>query len=97
MSFTFTNLDFEVVFFLPIYVRKWANYDEGLLGRQMIKVLAWPTNNASQFYGQRTGGQFKCEHFTKFCASLHEIFGFHGFNLSSFVVCLNMAGLILFW
>jgi len=40
MSFTFTNLDFEVVFFLPIYVRKWANYDEGLLGRQMIKVLA---------------------------------------------------------
>jgi len=41
--------------------------------RQMIKVLAQPTNNAEQSNEQK-GGKFKCEHFTKFCAGLHEIF-----------------------
>jgi len=55
----------------------------------MIKVLARPSNNAEQFYGQRKGGKFKCEHRTKLCAGLHEIFGFHGFNLSSFVICFH--------
>jgi len=30
------------------------------MGRQMIKVLAGPTNNAKQFSGQRKGGKFKC-------------------------------------
>jgi len=39
----------------------------------MIKVLAQPTNNAEQSNEQK-GGKFKCEHFTKFCAGLHEIF-----------------------
>jgi len=43
----------------------------------MIKVLARPTNNAKQFCGQRKEGNFKYEHFTKFCAGLHEGFGFH--------------------
>jgi len=63
----------------------------------MKKVLTQPTNNAEQFYGQRKRGQFKCEHFTKFCTGLPERFGFHGFNLSSFVPCFNVAGLIIFW
>jgi len=61
----------------------------------MIKVLARPTNNAEQFMDKEV--QFKCDYFTKFCAGLHEIFGFHRFNLSSFVVCFNVAGLIIFW
>jgi len=51
-------------------------------------VLAQPTNNAGQFRGQRNGGKFKCEHFTKFCTGLLEIFGLHGFRLSSFAICL---------
>jgi len=54
----------------------------------MINVLAQPTNNAGQFRGQRNGGKFKCEHFTKFCTGLLEIFGLHGFRLSSFAICL---------
>ena len=54
----------------------------------MINVLAQPTNNAGQFCGQRNGGKFKCEHFTKFCTGLLEIFGLHGFKLSSFAICL---------
>jgi len=40
----------------------------------MIKVLARSTNTAKQFCGQRKGGKFKCEHFTKFYPGLHEIF-----------------------
>jgi len=55
----------------------------------MIKVLGRPTNNAEPFYEPTKGGKFKCEHRTKFCAGLHEIFGFHGFNLSSFVICFQ--------
>jgi len=35
--------------------------------------------------------QFKCKHFTKFCAGLHEIFVFHGFNFSSFVISFNLV------
>jgi len=62
----------------------------------MIKVVARPTNNKEQFCGLRTGGKFKCEHFTKFCAGLHEIFDFHGFNISSFVICFHVVELILF-
>jgi len=54
----------------------------------MINVLAQPTNNAGQFCGQRNGGKFKCEHFTKFCTGLLEIFGLHGCKLSSFAICL---------
>jgi len=68
-----------------------------LVGRKMIKVLAWPTNNKEQFCGQTKARNFKCEHFTKFCAGLHEIFGFHWFNLSSFVICFNVVEFILFW
>ena len=41
--------------------------------------------------------QFKCKHFTKFCTGLYEIFGLHGFNFSSFVICFNLVELILFW
>ena len=54
----------------------------------MINVLVQPTNNAGQFCGQRNGGKFKREHFTKFCTGLLEIFGLHGFKLSSFAICL---------
>jgi len=31
------NLNFEVVFFLPIYARKYAKHNERLVGRQTIK------------------------------------------------------------
>jgi len=62
----------------------------------MIKVLARPTNNAEQFCGQRKGGTFKCEHFTKFFPGLHDIFGFRMTNLSSFAVGFNVVHLILF-
>jgi len=60
----------------------------------LIKVLARLTDNAEQRRGQRKGGKFKCEHFTKFWANLHEIFHYHGFNLSSFVICFNVTELI---
>ena len=60
----------------------------------MIKVHARPTNNAEQFCGQRKGGNLSAN---KFCAGLHEIFGLHGFNLSSLVICFNLVELILFW
>ena len=80
------------------------------LANRKIKIKAWsgckwskwatcvarPTNNAEQFSGQRKRSKFKCEHFTKFCAGLHEIFGLHGMNLSSFVVCCNVVELFLF-
>jgi len=62
----------------------------------MIEVLAGPTNNAEQFCGQRNGGKFKREHFTKFFPDLHKIFGLHTANLSAFVVCVNVVRLILF-
>ena len=39
---------------LLIYARKLAKHNERLVGRQMINVLAQPTNNAGQFRGQRT-------------------------------------------
>jgi len=61
----------------------------------MMKVLVRPANNAEQFCGQRKEINFKCERFTKFCDSLHVIFGFRWFNLSSFVICFNVE-LILF-
>jgi len=83
VSFTFTSLNLEIVFFLPIYAHKQAKHNESLVEQQMIKVLARPTNNAEQFCGQRKGGKCKCEQLTKFCAGLHESFGFIGFNLSS--------------
>jgi len=67
------NLDFEVAF-LPIYSRKQANHNKSLVGRQAMKVLARPTNNAEQFCGQRQGSKFKCEHFTKFSSGLDENF-----------------------
>jgi len=90
------NLNFEVVVYLPIYARRQAQHNESWLERQMIKLLSRPTNNAEQFCGQRKGDKFKCDHFTKFCAGLHEIFGFHEFNLSSLVICVNVVELILF-
>jgi len=37
----------------------------------MMKVLARPTNNAERFVDKEEN--FKYEHFTKFCAGLHEI------------------------
>jgi len=95
MSFTFGNLNFEAVVFLPICADKQAKHNESLVERQMIKVLARPTNNVEQFCGQRRGGKFKCQHFTKFCSGLHEIFGFHEFN-TCFIICFNVVELILF-
>jgi len=52
-------MDFEVVVFLPIYARKYANRNKSLLGRQTINVLARPTNNADELLcGQWKGGKF---------------------------------------
>jgi len=45
-------MDFAVLVFLPIYARKQANHNKTLMGRQIIKVLARPTNNAEQFLEQ---------------------------------------------
>jgi len=56
----------------------------------MIKILAQPKNSAEPFRTKK-GGKFKCKHFTKFCATLHEIFDLHGFNLSSFVICFKFG------
>jgi len=91
-------MDFEVVFFLPTDLRlQWqGNHNKSLVGRQMINVLARPTNNAEQLCGQSKGGTFKHEYFTKFFAGLHEIFGFHRTNLLSFVVCFNVVQLFHF-
>jgi len=41
-------MNFEIVFFLPIYGRK-SQSDEKLVERQMIKVLAQPIINVEQF------------------------------------------------
>jgi len=57
----------------------------------MIKVLARPTNTHEQFCGQSKGDAFKCEHFTMFFPGLHEIYGFHRTNVSSFVICFNVV------
>jgi len=43
-SFTFMNLNFEVVIFLPICARKQAKHNKRMVERQMIKVLARPNN-----------------------------------------------------
>jgi len=79
-----------------IYLRSQIKCSARLVERQVIKVLARPTNTAEQICGQRKGGALRCEHITKFCVGLHEIFGFHWFNLSSFVICFNMVEAILF-
>jgi len=42
------------VVFLPFYARKWTKHN-GLAGRQMIKVLAQPTNNAEPFWTKKRG------------------------------------------
>jgi len=55
---TFVNLNFVVVVFLRIYVHKQTKHHESLMERQMIKVVARPTNNAEQFFVQRKGGKF---------------------------------------
>jgi len=78
--FTFINLTFEVVVFLHIYADRQTKHNESLVEQQMIKVLARATNHVEQFSGQRKGGTFKCGHFAKLCAGLHEIFGFHELN-----------------
>jgi len=57
MSFTFMNLDFEVVVFIPMCARISAKYDESQVRGQMIKVLARPTNNAEKFCGQPTNSK----------------------------------------
>ena len=67
-----------------------------ILSRQMIKIHERPTNNAEQFCGPSKEENFKCEHFTNFCAGLDEIFGLHGFELPSFVICFNVVEFILF-
>jgi len=83
-------------FFCLFTLANRQNNNEILMWRQMIKVFARPTNNAEQFCGQLKEGKFKCKHLTKFFVRLHEIFGFHEFNLSSFVICFNVVELILF-
>ena len=60
-------------------------------GGQMIKVLSRPTNKAEQLCGQkRNGGKCNREHFTKCWAGLPEIYGFHGFNISCFIISFNV-------
>jgi len=85
------NLNFEVVIFLPITLVDRQNTTE----RQMIKVLTRP----EQLCGQRKVVKFKCEHFTKFCAGLHEILAYPSStsHLLSFVsVLYSTVELILF-
>ena len=60
----------------------------------MIKLLARPTNTAEQFCGQRKERIFVCKYFTNLCDGLLLVFGFHWFNLSSFVVCFNVVEFI---
>jgi len=75
-------MDFEVVVSLPIYPRKYANHNKNLLGWQMMKVLARPTNNSNErFCRERKGGKFKSEYFAEFSPSLREIFGLCRTNL----------------
>jgi len=59
------------------------------VGRQIIKVLSRPTNNAEQFCGQRQGSIFKCEHIKKFGSRFDKNFDLRRINLSSFVVCFK--------
>jgi len=52
-------MDFEVVVFLPIHARKYANRNKCLLGQQTTNALARPTNSADElFCGQRKGGKY---------------------------------------
>jgi len=69
------NLDFEKI-------RAFSPYLRLQIGKTI--KMGEATNNAEQFCGQRKERNFKREHFTKFCAGLHEIFGFHWF---SFIFC----------
>jgi len=62
---------------------------EKLVGWQMIKLLARLTNNAEKISWKRR--IFKCKRFKEFFTGLQKIFGFHCFNLSSFVVCINVV------
>ena len=39
----------EAMVFLPFYARKYTKHNEGLAGRQMIKVLAQPTITRNHF------------------------------------------------
>jgi len=86
------NLNFEVVIFPRIRAHKQAQHNERLVERQMINELSRP----EQICGQTKVGKCKCEHFTKFCSGLHEIFGLPVFYLSSFVVCFNVVEFIWF-
>jgi len=79
------NLNFEaVVFYLFTLVnRQNRKHTEILVGRQMLKVLARPTNNAEQFCDKEKEANFSAhtsQNFSLVCMS----FGFHGFNLSFF-------------
>jgi len=67
-------LGFAVVVFPHTTLANTQNskHNESLLQRQMMKVLARPTNYAEQFRGQRKRGKLKWPHLTKFCAGLHE-------------------------
>jgi len=87
------NLNFEVVVF----------YLFTLATRKTIK-FAGAANDKSTCTAEKQRGtilwtkerNFKREHFTKFCIGLHKIFGFHWFNLSSFVSCFTVVEFIFF-
>jgi len=86
MSFTFGNMNFEAVVFLPNCASKQAKHNESLVERQMIKVLARPTNNVEQFCGQRRGGKFKCQHSQNFAlVSMRFLASTSSTHLLSFV------------
>jgi len=44
------------------------------------------------FVDKETEPILSAKHFTKFCIDLLQIFGLHGFNLSSFAIKVNTTG-----
>jgi len=83
------------VVFQPFYPCKQTKHNEGLSGMENDKSTC-TTNKQRGTILDKEKKQFKCKHFTKFCAGLHEIFDFHGFNFSFFVICFNLVELTLF-
>ena len=72
--------------FLLFYARKQTKHNEGLAGRQMVKVLAQPTNNAEPFW-KKKGGNLSANTSQNFALVCMRFFTFTGstFHLLSFV------------
>jgi len=74
------------VVFLPFYARKQTKHNDGLAGRQMIKVLAQPTNNAEPF-SKKKGGNLSANTSQNFALVCMSFLTFTGstFHLLSYV------------